>query len=162
MPFSSFYLITVLAYSINANSVVLSIPICLLFFLKNYQNKNFYIYGFLGMILGFLVHFLIARFYINHPFSVLHTYKMEFSLELFTDGLYHLDRFFNFIVPVFWHHGWLLVLSFLPIAFVFYKNHKYEKALTTFIIPFLILGTLFISKYMMELILSSFHILGCI
>jgi hypothetical protein len=138
--------ISVLSYSINANSIVLSIPICTLFFLKNYRNRKFYLYAVLGLFFGFIIHYLIARFYVNNPNYNLHSYQMQLSFESLKKGLFNLDKFFNYIVPFFLHPGWLIVLSFIPLSYMFYRKTEFETSLVSLSIPILILGTLLISK----------------
>jgi len=140
------FFIAVLAYSINANSIILSIPICCIFFFKNYLNKYYYIYSILGLILGFSIHYIIDTFYIIHPYYNLHSYQTKFSFDLLKIGVSHLDIYFNYIVPIFWKNGWLIIVSFIPLAITLYKKNKYEISIVSFIIPFMILGTLLITK----------------
>lgn len=140
------FFISVLAYSINANSILLTIPVGLIFFLKNYKNRKFYLFSISGFLAGLAIHLLINSFYINNPNYILHYYHLKFSFSLFVNGLKHLDKYFNYIVPIFWKHGWLILTGFFVLAIIFYKSKIYDISFVSFIIPFIIVGTLLVIK----------------
>ncbi|PKP24135.1 MAG: hypothetical protein CVU06_05270 [Bacteroidetes bacterium HGW-Bacteroidetes-22] len=140
------FLISVIAYSINANSIILTIPIGLIFFLKNYKNIKFYIFSGIGLLIGLAIHLSIAQFYVNNPYYNLHSYHFQLSFDSFVKGISNLDKFFNYIVPVFWHRGWLILPSFLIPAFLLYKKREYILSFVSIIIPIIITGTLLLSK----------------
>lgn len=120
------FLISMLAYSINANSIILSIPICMIFFLKNYKNKHFYIFSGVGILLALAIHLMVASFYVAHPYYNLHKYHFEFSFDYLIRGTLDLNKFFNYNTPVFWNHGWLLLVMFLIPAAIYYKKKKFD------------------------------------
>ncbi len=140
------FLISVIAYSINANSIILTIPTGLVFFLKNYKNRQFYLFSTIGFLSGLAVHLLIAQFYIENPYYNLHTYHSELSIGSLVKGISNLDRFFNYITPVFWHNGWLILPSFILLAFVLYRRKDFDLSFVALIIPVMVIGTLLLSK----------------
>ncbi|HAQ65922.1 MAG TPA: hypothetical protein DCR43_08750 [Bacteroidales bacterium] len=140
------FLISVVAYSINANSILLTIPTGLVFFLKNYMNRQFYLFSIIGFLAGLAIHLLIAQFYIDNPYYNLHTYHSELSIDSLVKGMLNLDKFFNYITPVFWHNGWLILPLFFLIAFVLYRRKDFDLSFVALIIPIIVVGTLLLSK----------------
>lgn len=120
----------IVAYSVNANSVLLSLPCLFLVFLQNTRNKKFYIFSGFGFVSGLVVHLIVARFYTNHPEYVLHTFNNNFSLENLIKGLSNLDLFFNQVTPVFSKQGWIILLFFALLAAVLFIHKKKEHAIT--------------------------------
>lgn len=140
------FFISVIAYSISANSVIISLPICLLFILKNYKNTYFYFFSGIGFVLGILIHLFIATFYVDNECCHLHSYQMKFSFEFLKNGLLDLDKFFNNITPIFWSNGWIILPVFFLLAYLLYKQKKYLVSLVSITLPIILLGTLFFSK----------------
>jgi len=136
----------IMAYSINANSLLLSIPCLFLLFLHNFRNKYFYFFSGSGLLVGLIIHLLIAKFYINNPYYILHHNYIKFSFDYFAESISHLDKFFNYLVPFFWNHGWIILLIFISASFLLFKKKKYNESIVVLSIPFMVLMTLFISK----------------
>ena len=143
--FTMFFLV-ILAYSVNSNSVVLSIPLLLIVFLENKYNRNFYLYSFLGLLLGASLHASVQYFYKVHPFYNLHPLWMDYSLKALLKSLEHMDYFLNYNMPIMWSSGSLILLVFLLIAYVFWKQGNRNKSYAFMSVPFLILFTLGFEK----------------
>ncbi len=136
----------VLAYSINANSILLSCLYLLYLLGNNIKNKQFYLFSSIGIIAGFIIHYSIAHFYILHPYNNLHTIQLDFSFNNIVSSFNQLDLYFNNVVPVFWGMGFLVLLLFIAIAIYLYVKRQYIHAISVGIMPFLIIITLGINK----------------
>ena len=122
---------SLLGYTVNANSVIITLPCLLCFFLYNYKNKRFYFYAGSGLLLAGLLYFLFHYFYMVHPFYNLHKYTLSFSLNLLLSNLSHLDKHFNFVSPLFWKQGFLalFLLLFGSIFLIIKKQTNHGIAL---------------------------------
>lgn len=129
----------VLGYSINPNSIILSLPLLLYYFLNNYKKLKFYIFSFLGATLALFLHFISNQFYINNPNYNLHRRNIKFSLDYFFEGIQTLDTFFNDLTPIFWKQGWTIVFIPIILAIIFLIQKKTVPALVSFITPIIIL-----------------------
>lgn len=138
--------IGVLGFSINSNSTLLFLPCMIYLFLENLKNKEFYVFTFIGLGLGFSIHSLANYFYVLHPYYDLHKMELFYSFEGIIKGIKKLDIFFNDLTPVFWNTGFLFLLIFLILGFLLLKKKEYSKAFAVITIPFFILFTLGISK----------------
>lgn len=137
--------IILLAFTVNANSILIGFVITLYFFLKNYLNRNYYIYSFLAICCGGVVIFSIDLFYYLHPNYVLHKGIMTFDLGLIKEGIQRLDVFFNDVTPIFWRAGWILLPVFCVISMYFYQKDR-SLFLVSAIFPIILLLTLAVSK----------------
>ena len=136
----------VLGYSLNANAVIVSIPCLLYLFLLNVKNRDFYFLCGAGMLIGSIAHFVAGSFYSSRPGYIVHAYTLTYELKYLLEGLSHLDAFFNAVIPVFRKMGYLVLPLFLLFAFLLYRKKEKAAALSVFIVPFLLIATLGISK----------------
>ena len=136
----------VLGYSLNANAVIVSIPCLLYLFVLNLKNRDFYLFCGAGMLTGAIMHFAAGSFYSSRPGYIVHTYTLTYELKYLLAGLSHLDAFFNPVIPVFRKMGYLVLPLFLLLAFLLYRKKEKAAALSLFIVPFLLIATLGISK----------------
>jgi hypothetical protein len=141
LAFSSF-----LAYSISANSVLISLPCLFYVFLHNRKNLAFFTYTALGLSLGFAIQSLIDSFYSLHPYYELHSYQLHYSFELLWKGLNSLSDFLNQVSPIFWKHAYLWPILLLLIGNILLWKRNTKLGLTLLFIPFLLIGVLGISK----------------
>jgi hypothetical protein len=138
--------LAVFAFTVNSNSVLLSLPVLVCLFLYNVRNKYYYIFTSTGLLLGFFIHFLIAWFYLLHPDYIVHKYDMTYSIQKVLSSLGQLNMYFNQVTPFFWKAGFsVLIMFFIISAFLFWKK-KFNEAVTVAFIPFLVVATLGISK----------------
>lgn len=137
---------SIVAYSVNANSVLISIPCILYVFLYNIKNIHFYIYSSIGLLVGIGIHLWINYFYIANPFYNLHKYDLDYSFKLLVSSLSNLDDFFNYVSPIFWNQGFIWLLLFIFFGLYFLKKKQLKFGSFLLIIPLLVVLTLGITK----------------
>ena len=145
----SFFMIglfSILAYSINSNSALLSAPLAFYFFLENNKNYKFYFFTFFGVAIGFVPHYLAQDFYTQHPNYNLHAMTMTYSLGYIATSLGHLDEYFNSNCPFFWKGGSLVLFFFIALGTLFIFRKKQNKAIWAFSVPLMVLLSLGLSK----------------
>jgi hypothetical protein len=135
-----------LAFSLNSNAILISVPCLFYLWLENRKNVKFYRYTALGALPAALIHGGAALFYIRHPNYNLHRFGLEYSFSDLWAAMRHLDDFFNFNAPVTSSSGFLVLIYFLLIAFYYFKKGARKEALVTAFIPFLILFTFGFNK----------------
>lgn len=139
-------LIASIAFSVNPNSILLSIPLLFMVFIKNYKAKDFWIFSTLGLVIGFSIHALVALFYIKNPYFNFHGHSVEYSWDYFLKGIKHFDNSIKYITPILWKNESIMLFLFLIVGIILFKRKSYHYALITFSIPFLLFLPLFNSK----------------
>lgn len=137
---------SVIGYSVNANSVLLSLPCLFYIFLINWKNLAFYIYSSIGLILGGIIHFWVNSFYTKNIGYNLHKYSFNYSFSLLKESINNLDLFFNNVSPIFWKQGFVLLLIFLLVGIVLLYKRRVQLGLFLLLIPILTILTMGISK----------------
>lgn len=127
-------LMAALAYSINSNAILLSIPCLVYLFFENKNYKIFYIKISGGLLLGLFIHTLIQYFYVKNAFYNIHSITLEFKWEYLLESIQNLDYYFNYNAPFFWHQGSFVFVIILIFAFFFVQQKNWNKALSLFII----------------------------
>lgn len=130
---------TIVAYSVSANSVLFSFPCLLLIFWQNLHDKKFYMFSGAGLITGLLIHLSIAWFYKNRPNYILHSFQSELSLENLWNGLTFLDKFFNYLTPVFKKQGWIILAFFTVVSIILLIQKKKKEGITVLLMLVVIL-----------------------
>lgn len=126
--FIIFGFLSILAFIINPNSVVVLAPVGLYLLLENYKNKKFYFFVVLGAIPAGIIYFFVHQFYINHPENIVHgTWGFTFSNK--TIRLESIIKFFNDIVPVFWGMGWMIFPMFFILCFYLFRQKEKKAAI---------------------------------
>ncbi|RYM36097.1 hypothetical protein ERX46_03625 [Brumimicrobium glaciale] len=111
-------------YIFNANSLILSFPICLYLLFKNYKSPYFYLLGLAATIPAFLILYFSKEFYVNHPEFLTHSmWGLDFKFARVVYGLSHLDDFFRYLTPVLWSGNWLVLLIILFLAIATLKKN---------------------------------------
>lgn len=141
-----FALFIVLGFTVNPNSIILSGPLALYFWLKNSKQIQLYFYGSAGLLTGWLIHSLLNSFYTRYPNYELHRPSGEFAWSYFTDGIEHFDLFFDGLIPLYLHWSWLALLLPVFFAIYFFRTGKRAEGYTCIIIPFVLLLPLFNSR----------------
>jgi hypothetical protein len=88
-----------LAYLINQNTVLVTVPSIMFFWLKNYKDPIFYSIGFLGLMACLPFDYLLNHFYKIHPGYIVHGGEQYFSFQLFKDAISNLNIYFANISP---------------------------------------------------------------
>jgi hypothetical protein len=118
-----------LGYTLNANSLLLTLPCLLYLFLLNYQNRHFYVLAAAGLASGALIHFSINYFYVLHPFYDLHKLELSYSLRRLLGGLGRPDILLDHVTPLAWNASSLSLLVFLFAGAVLFQQEKKKEAL---------------------------------
>ena len=135
-----------IGFSLNPNSLVLTLPVLLYYFTIHYKQVTFYILGITGIVIGLIPHFLAERFYTLHPSYVLHSMQLELSVDYLKDAIVHLDDFFNPMAPVFWKQGFIVPVAFLGIGIYFIAKKQWSKGIYSIGSFLFLCATLFLSK----------------
>ncbi len=132
-------LAAIIGYSVNANSILFSVPCFFLLLLHHFRNRNFYLFSGAGFLTGLALHLVIAWFYLNHANYILHSFQPDFSFKNLWSGLKELDYFFAYITPIFKKQGWMILVFFTIISLVLFKQKKIKEGITVLLILPLIL-----------------------
>lgn len=136
----------ILSYSISANSLLLTLPVCCYVFWEQKKDRRFYWFTILGITFGLIIHFLLQSYYWYHPEKVLHYYKMVYSWDNFWTGITHLDRYFSKVTPLLWKSGWPIVFLFLGMSIYLFFRKCLSLAFFSLAVFVVVLGSLFASK----------------
>lgn len=120
------------AYLVNQNSLVVSVPFLFYLFLCNYPDKKYYLYSFIAILLAAPLAYLLDYFYVLHPEYVHHKFSNSFALDYFTDAIKHLDRRFAHITFFSEERSFTLLLVFLFCGILLFKKNK--KAFYAFLL----------------------------
>lgn len=135
-----FGLFIALGYTLNPNSILLSLPLTLFYFLKNFACIRFYLYGLAGLFSGFLIHLTLNRFYVLNPNYELHRPISEFSSEYFIEGIEKWDLFFGDLTPIFWGQGLFVLIIPILSAVYFLRKRQLDYVLVAIsLLPILLL-----------------------
>lgn len=127
-------LMCAIAYFVNPNSVIVSVPFQFYLFLHHYQHRNYYLTMAACALSLVPLHLFFNQFYINHPEYVVFELVYSFSPAYIWENLKHLDQAFqhlNFFVE---DQCWLLLAALLAIGVVSWqKNRKLFYALVSLV-----------------------------
>ena len=137
---------SVIGYSINANSVILSLPCLLYVFLWNRKNITFYIYSGIAIVLGGMLHFWTNHFYVSNANYNLHKFELKYSFDLLIKNMGNLDPFFNDLSPLFWNQGFIWIIIALLTGIVLIWKRKIQYGILFLSIPILLILPLGINK----------------
>jgi len=135
-----------LGYIFNANSLILSFPVCLYLFFKNYKNPAFYLVCIVTSIPALFIHYISEQFYVHHPEYLVHTmWKLNYSFQLMIADISHLDNFFRYLTPLYWGGNWLVLLILLLLS-IFLIKRNWKKGLSILLGVVFTIVTLGINK----------------
>ncbi len=128
-------------YVVSGNSVVLSIPMLLLFASTvDIKNKELIQFLIAGIVSGLVVYFLVALFYWLNPLVNLHGLHLEYSFDHLYYGIQHVDLFFNYVSPIFWRQGFVWLFIFLVFGvYLVLKGNKNIGLILVFMVCMLVL-----------------------
>jgi hypothetical protein len=110
-----FFLLSAIGFIINPNVILLAGPCSAYLFFIYRKNPRFYASSFGALLIGATIYMLIKYFYHLNPTYDLHNMELVFSISNVFSTINDVDKFFNFITPLFWKQGFLLLLA--PISF---------------------------------------------
>jgi hypothetical protein len=135
-----------LGYILNPNSVVISLPILLYIFLINYRQISFYLINLIGIVPILLIEYFAKDFYRKNPDYLVHqAWKLVFDYKLVIKNMYRLDRFFNYLMPIIWPLGWLIVIIILLVGIYLLKDN-WKKGICLIAVILLIIFSLGLNK----------------
>jgi hypothetical protein len=137
--------LSVLAYFVTPNAVVVSIPMLAFLFLHNCKNPRYYIATGLCLLSAIPLYLFFDKFYKDHPDYIIYGLSLFWSADYFLEAIQQLDLHFAHISFLTEEKPFLvyLVFLFLPVA-LFRKQKKAFLAYLAFIAIMLV--SLFSSK----------------
>ena len=139
--FFIFGFLMIFSYSVNPNSVIVSLPCLAYLFFLNFKNHKFYLFICSGIGVGFAIHYWINYFYVLNPANNIHYYELKYSLENLTKAINNLDSFYNWVSPIFWKNGYLYIVLSLVLGVFFLIKKKVALGVFFITIPFLLVLT---------------------
>lgn len=137
---------SMIAVSLNPNSVLLIAPVYLALLPKIWNTKKYVLYLLAGALPFLVLHLLVSQFYASHPEKVIHEFEMRFDWELFKGAFGHLDNYIGILIPFFTGKSWLFfVLPLVGSTWLFYRR-KQALAFAVLSVPILFCLTLLVSK----------------
>ncbi|MHB8261636.1 MAG: hypothetical protein ACYDCN_03990 [Bacteroidia bacterium] len=113
-----------IAFLVNPNSILISVPCLFYLWLQNYTNKRFYAYVFIGLIAALPFDYGLNHFYKVHPNYIVHGGDSDFSFTYFMDAITHLNDRFAHISPFADQQSITLLILLAILLLVFYKKNK--------------------------------------
>jgi hypothetical protein len=123
--FFVFGFLGMLALFANPSTVLLLFPAGVWLFAENFRNRKFYVQALAGAVPGTLVWMWVLHFYSVHPDYIAHGTlhaNLEMSLRILKP--YEWNKFFNYVMPLFWNFGILIFPVLLLMAIVLIKQRE--------------------------------------
>jgi hypothetical protein len=130
-------LFTVLAWFVNPNSVIVSVPVMTYIFLNNYGSKKYYILTFLCLLSYFPLHYFFDGYYIKHPQAVQNDLHYRLTTDFFMTNITDLHRRFGHISFFLANNCWLLLLTLLALTVLLFRQNR--KGFYSFLTLFAVL-----------------------
>ena len=135
--------LSVLAFFVNPNSVIVSAPFLFYLFLINYKTKSYYWVTGLGLIISVPLYFLFDWFYVLHPDYITLKLSYNMSSDYFKNSFLDLDRRFAQVSFFIENNCVFLLLSIIVFGFLFFKRDK--KVFFAYLLFLLVILTSFFS-----------------
>jgi hypothetical protein len=145
-------------YLVNPNSVLVSAPVLFYLFLMNYQDKKFYIYSVIGLLLALPVDYGLNHFYKVHPDYVLYSFSNEFSIDYFKEAILNFNDRFAHIGFFIEGTGTVVLLTLAGTGILLYK--KNIKLFFSFLLFIAILFVSFFSSKINDGLVWPFYSYG--
>lgn len=136
----------VVGYTLNPNSVIVSIPCLFCLYLYHFKNIVFYSIGVVGVILGGAVVYELSSFYTEHPNYIMHGFSIVMKWDAFQYGIAHLDNLLRDTSPIFWKQGWIPLLICILLSINFFRTKKPQLAWIFLLSPLLVLVSMSVTK----------------
>lgn len=133
------------AYLVNQNSLLVSVPFLFYIFLHNYKSKKYYLFSAIAILAALPLHYFLDHFYTLHPEYIQHSLENHFSGYFFIEAIKSLDKRFAHIT--FFEDGkciYVLFVLFLAGFLFLKKDRKVFYAYLLFLM--FILASFFSSK----------------
>ncbi|MBU2020100.1 MAG: hypothetical protein KJ941_10695 [Bacteroidetes bacterium] len=101
----------------------------------------------IGFSIGLSLIIINARYYDLNPDLVLHgSPSLETSFSSFMTVIGSLDNYFNFVTPLFWRGGWLLLSLFIIVGIRTWRKGFKKHSATLFLSFIILIASFFFSK----------------
>jgi hypothetical protein len=117
--------LSLVAFLVNPNSLLISIPFLAYIGFHNYKSKDYYRASFLGLLIALPVEFILNQFYRSHPEHVVFTLDNKFHPSYFVNAISHLDAHFAHIGLLVEGTSILSILIIISLAGYFYRHNRY-------------------------------------
>ncbi len=138
----------VIAYFVNPNSVLVSLPFLFYVFLTNYQIKKYYFVSVPGILFAIPVHLFFNQFYISKPGNIIHPFENSFSTYVFGENISNLDLRFGQISFFFQNNCLVLLFVLLLVGALLLRQNK--KGFAAFVFFFFLLLFSFSASKILE------------
>lgn len=119
-----------IGYIINPNSLIFSFPVYLYLLFINYNKPAFYIIGLVTSIPVLFIQYVSKQFYVNYPDFLIHSmWTLNYDFDRMIEGIYHLDKFFRYLTPIFWLGNWIVILAITILGIIVIKTN-WKKGLS--------------------------------
>lgn len=135
----------ILAYYVNPNSLLVSVPFLAYLFFIHYKNKTYYYVSGTALLTAYPIDLFFNAFYRHHPDYVYQSTFNTFSTKYFIQSITHLDERFQHLTFFFPNQCYTLLAAMLILALVLLKHNR--KAFLAFVsLLALLVFSLFASK----------------
>ncbi|WP_317898892.1 hypothetical protein [Aurantibacillus circumpalustris] len=117
-------LLTVLAYFVTPNAVVVSVPLMTFLFFHNYKNKKYYIITVCCLLSSILFYLVFDKFYKDHPDYIIYGLNNSWAPGNFLYAIRHLDKSFGHVSFFIEEICATVLVAFTAIGFALFKKNK--------------------------------------
>ena len=117
-------LLSVLAYFVTPNSVVVSVPLMAFLFFQNYKNKKYYVTTFCCLLIAIPCYLFFDKFYKDYPGYIVYGLQNDWSPSYFFETLKHLNRNFAHICILTEENCSLLLVLIFCLAIALFRKNK--------------------------------------
>lgn len=129
--------LSVVAYLVNPNSVLVSAPVLFYLFLCNLRDTRFYYYTVPALLSYLPLDWLFNGFYRRHPEYVIHPLENSFSWQAFVQSISNLDKRFAQLVPITENNSLLLLALMAVLGYLLFTRNR--KAFWAYLLFFAVL-----------------------
>jgi hypothetical protein len=116
--------LSVLAYFVTPNAVLISVPLMAFLFFNNYQNKKYYILTACSLLTALPFYFVFDKFYKDHPDYIVYGLDNTWAFSNLFGALSHLDRSFGHVSFFIEEISATVLISFLVLGIALYRKNK--------------------------------------
>lgn len=132
--FAGMSAICTLAAIVNANSLIVAIPLMIMEWVKEFRNWKFYVATLIGAVPFLLFYYFSRQYYVHHPEVVLHSlhggWRMDFhAKELIPEALGNLDDMFRYLGLFWWKNGTILPVLLVTATIIQFATKTYRTGL---------------------------------
>lgn len=138
--------LAVLAYFVNPNSFLFSVPVLVFLFYKNYNNKTYYFVTAFSILSFFVFDYLFNAFYRAHPDYIKTGLSLKISVTYFLENINHLDAVFAQLSPFREGQSIFLILFFFYLLLLLLRQGRKAFAVASVSFLLVLLLSFFLDK----------------